>query len=67
MESSDKEEEVKHIKKTLTTNGYKKWAFEIPPKREKVEDPFKDRATAWKFPVSIPYISGISEQLQRVL
>ena len=31
-----------------------------------VEDPSKDRATARKFPVSILYISGILEQLQRV-
>ena len=50
-------EEVKHVKNALTANGYKK----------KAEDPSKDSATARKFPVSIPYILGISEQLQRVL
>ena len=43
------------------------WAFEIPKKKEKAEDPSKDRAFARKFPASIPYILGISEQLQRVL
>ena len=41
-----------------------KWAFKIPKKRENVEvqDSSKDRATSRKFPVSIRYISGISEQ-----
>ena len=57
---------MKHIKKALTANVYKKWDFEIPQKRKKVEDPSKDRLTARKFPVSTPYISGVSEQLQRV-
>ena len=49
-ESSDREE-VKHVKKTLTANGYKKWGLEIPKKREKVEVPSKDRTTARKHPL----------------
>ena len=36
-------EEVKYVKKALTANGYMKWAFEIPKKREKAEAPSKDR------------------------
>ena len=47
-EPSDREE-VKHFKKVLTANGYKKWAFEIPQKRE------KDRATSRKFHVSTEF------------
>ena len=35
-ERSDREEEVKHVKKELTAHGYMKWAFEIPKKREMV-------------------------------
>ena len=65
-EQSDREDEVKHIKKALTRNVYKKWAFEIPKKREKVEDPSKDRITDRKFPISIHINSGVSEQIQRV-
>ena len=41
-----------------------KWVFDIPKKKEKAEDPSKDRAIARKFPVSIPYISEVSEKLQ---
>ena len=63
----DMEEEVKHAKKALTANGSTKLVFEIIKKKEKAKDPFKDRATARKFPVSIPYISGVLEQLQGVV
>ena len=38
LEPLDREEKVKHVKIALTANGYKKWAFDIPKKREKVED-----------------------------
>ena len=31
-EPEDEEEEVKHVKKVLTVNGYKKWSFQIPKK-----------------------------------
>ena len=54
---SDRDKEVKHVKKALIAHVYKKWAFENPQKREKVEDPSRDRAIARKFPVSISYIS----------
>ena len=54
-------EEVKHVKKAITETEYMKWAFKIPKKRERVEDPSKDKANARKFPVSIPYISGVCE------
>ena len=31
-EPSDHEEEVRHVKKALSANGYKKWSFEVPKK-----------------------------------
>ena len=34
-EPSDKEEEVKHVKKALTGIGYKKWSFQIFKKRDR--------------------------------
>ena len=39
---SDHEEEARHLIKALTPNGYKKWSFEIPQKKEKTDDPFHD-------------------------
>ena len=57
---------MKHVKRALTANGYMKCVFAILKKREKIEDPSKDRVTARKFPVSISHIFGISENLQTV-
>ena len=59
------EEEVKHVKKVLTVNGYKKWSFKIHRKKVR-EEANTTGPTANKHPVCIPYISGFSEQLQRV-
>ena len=65
-ELEDVREEVNHIKKVLTGNGYKKWSFLISNKKTKEEDNPIEGPTANKHLVSIPYISGLSEQLQRV-
>ena len=65
-ELDDVEEEVKHMKKVLTRNGYQKWSFQIPKKKVMEKDNETDGPTANKHPVFIPYISGLSEQLQRV-
>ena len=54
-------EEVKHIKKVKTVNGYKNWSFEIAQKRWKVMYPSR------KFLVtSISDISKVSEQLRSI-
>ena len=56
--------EVKHVKKVLTVNGYKKWSFQIPKRKVREEDQQTEGPTD-KYPVCIPYIAGLSEQLQR--
>ena len=61
----DVREEVNHIKKVLRVNGYKKCSFRIPKKKAREEDT-TEGPTANKHLVCIPYISGLSEQLQRV-
>ena len=66
LEPEDVEEEVKHVKKVLTVNGYRKWSFQIPKKKVREKDNETDGPTANKHPVCIPYISGLLEQLQRV-
>ena len=58
--------EVKEVKKVLIVNGYKKSSFPIPKKKVKEEYKQTESPTANKHPVCIPYISGLSEQLQRV-
>ena len=37
-ELDDVEEEMKHVKKVLTVTWYKKWSFQIPPKKVREED-----------------------------
>ena len=54
------------MKKVLTVNGYKKWSFKIHRKKVREEANTTEGPTANKHPVCIPYISGLSEQLQRV-
>ena len=66
VEPSSREEEVKYATKALTDKGYKMWVFKIPQKRKNVEDSSSYRAPARKFPISTPYLLGVSEQLQRV-
>ena len=57
---SDHEEEVRHVKKVLLANGYKKWSFEIP-KKEKTADPSCDHTQGERvYPVCIPYVAGAS-------
>ena len=34
-EPEDVREEVNHVKKVLTVNGYKKWSFQIPKKKDR--------------------------------
>ena len=66
-DSEDKKEEIKHVKDVLRSNGYKNWAFEIPKRKQetnKNEQP--TRSNQQKIPVGIPYISGLSEKLQRI-
>ena len=65
-EPEDVREDVNLIKKVLTVNGYKKWSFQMPKKKAREEDNPTESTTANTHPVCIPYVSGLSEQLQRV-
>ena len=66
-EEEDRTQESEHVRKALSANGYKPWSLKLPKKKEKVSDPDQvEKSQARKFPVSIPYIQGLSEKLQRV-
>ena len=43
-----------------------KWSFQIPKRKNREEDNRTTGSTALKHPVCIPYVSGLSERLQRV-
>ena len=58
----DREEEVKHVKKALTANRSPKW-FRDPQEGEGRRSP----RIQGKFPLTIPHISRVLEQLQWVL
>ena len=66
-EDEDKADEVAHVKKALTANGYKPWVFKLPKPKERSRDSDQDRqSTKKKFPVALPYVQGLSEKLQRI-
>ena len=47
------------MKKALAANGYKKWSFEIPQKKEEIVDPSHDHTKGERvYPVCIPYVVG---------
>ena len=53
------------LKKVLTANGYKKWVFKLPKKKEKKESENTEQAnTKKKYPVGLPYVKGLSETLR---
>ena len=64
----DKAEEMDHVKAALKANGYKNWVFKIPQKD--LPSPTTSRAhtgqPTFHLPVGVPYVRGLSEQLQRV-
>ena len=62
----DQASECKHVKAVLKDNAYKPWAFRLP--RPKVKESSKDANSGFsaKSPVCIPYVSGVSEKLNRV-
>jgi len=64
-DEEDRRKEISHVKRVLKINGYKPWAFKIPPKKNK-EPTEPSESTSKKFPVKLPYIKGASEAVQRV-
>ncbi|KAK7893340.1 hypothetical protein WMY93_022492 [Mugilogobius chulae] len=63
--SEGKKKETQHVQKALSACGYPKWALnraKRPKKQEKRETETEKRKNG----VSIPYVSGLSEKLQRI-
>lgn len=69
-EEEDKKQEFQHIKQALKANGYKSWVLKIPEQR-KQEDTTSSQTSRPKdknnISISLPYIKGTSEQIQRIL
>ncbi|XP_072038213.1 uncharacterized protein [Amphiura filiformis] len=65
-DSTDKEEEIAHVKNALRNCGYKDWTFfRGQPKGKDSTSQNKDSETANKGFVTLPYIEGLSEKLRR--
>ena len=77
-EEEDRKEEVKHVDRALETCGYPRWTFKEVRKRldikkkngntKKKEDKekMKEQEKEKRARVTIPYVKGVSETLQRV-
>ena len=69
-EAEDKVKEVEHVKTVLKANGYKHWALNIPNQKNKDLREKKKREQGTSAtpqpPLGLPYIQGLSEELQRV-
>ena len=66
---SDKEVEIQHIKHVLSANGYKDWSLEIPNQQDKAarrEAKEASNPTTPSSSIGLPYIKGLSEELQRI-
>ena len=61
-----KKEEIDHVKQALAANGYKPWMLKIPEKKEKTKNPTEKTATNKLPPIALPYIKGLSENVQRL-
>ncbi len=71
-EECDRKEEEKKVQSALKTCGYPKWTFEKVKnqmKQPKIKDNSrkKDEETKCKGMVVLPYVSGVSEKVSRVL
>ena len=66
----DQDQERSHVKKVLAANGYKTWVFKIPNQKNKEErqkqKELNNPQTSRPPLVGLPYIQGLSEELQRI-
>ena len=65
----DKEAEIVHVKSVLKANGYQDWALKVPnqpDKSKRVEHKQNKEKTTSSPPIGLPYIQGLSEELQRI-
>ena len=66
-EPAAQEEEIGHIKKVLKANGYRDWIFETPNQSDKnLRKERKDQLNTPTPSIGLPYIKGLSEELQRI-
>ena len=61
-----KDAEVRHVKSALKANGYKEWAFKIPPPKKKSDTSRNTARGQARTSVGLPYIRGTSEKLARI-
>ena len=61
-----KDAEVRHVKSALKANGYKEWAFKIPPPQNKPDPSHNTTRDQAHTNVGLPYIRGTSEKLARI-
>ena len=55
-----------HVKQALAANGYEPWVLKIPKKKDKTKDPSEITARNRVPPIALPYIKGLSENMQRL-
>ena len=69
-DTSDQLKEIQHVKEVLGTNGYPDWSLEVPNQSDKVKRKERKEITSTtpnSTPsIGLPYITGLSEELQRV-
>ena len=62
----ERQKEIKHVKEALEANGYRRWIFNLPKKKEKPNnDPSKKTTRPFTAPIGLPYVKGLLESLQR--
>ena len=62
----DQKEEIKHVRKVLAANGYKKWALELPKQNQEKKTDCNQKTSVRTPTIGIPYVKGMSEHLSRV-
>jgi hypothetical protein len=63
---SDKTDEINHVRTALKANHYSPWALEIPAPKPKTKPPTTSGPKPFRPTAVIPYISDLSERLQRI-
>ncbi len=65
----DKESEINHVRTVLKANGYKDWVLDIPnqsDQEKRQQRKREERSTTPTPTIGLPYIQGLSEELQRI-
>ena len=62
----DVKTEKDHVRKVLGFNNYDQWIMDIPRKKPPRERNTTPQSSEFHVPIAIPYVRGLSEQLQRV-